>query len=78
MGPWLVPTGYLIREEPLGVVLASGSAPRRPTSVRRASWAGLVLLNVRDREVGMEEGMPRRRGARRKDIVVWGRWVRFS
>ncbi len=37
LGPYEVPTTYLMTSLPLLVVVTSGSVPRRPTRVRRAS-----------------------------------------
>lgn len=70
-GPYEVPTTYLITSPPELVVVTSGSVPRRPTRVRRASWDGLVLANVRvkaeDEEKGARAAL--RSGERRNNML---------
>ncbi len=64
---------------PVLVVVISGSVPRRPTRVRRASWDGRVVANPRVKATDEVERFARaalRRGERRKDILVSvSRWL---
>jgi hypothetical protein len=56
---------------PLLVVVISGSVPRRPTRVRRASWDGRVMVNARVKAQDVERGARAalRSGKSRKDIL---------
>ena len=57
---------------PFLVVVISGSEPRRPTTVRRASWDGRVVENARARvaeEVRRGARVTMRRGESANDIV---------
>jgi hypothetical protein len=58
---------------PVLVVVNSGSVPRRPTRVRRASWDGRVVVNARERaaeEVRRGARVALRRGESKNDIVA--------
>jgi hypothetical protein len=70
-GPYEVPTTYLMTSPPLLVVVISGSVPRRPTRVRRASWDGRVTVNARVKAEDVERGARAvlRSGESRKDIL---------
>jgi hypothetical protein len=72
LGPYEVPTTYLMISPPFLVVVISGSAPRRPTRVRRASWDGRVEENARAtmaEEVARGARVTMRRGERVDNIV---------
>jgi hypothetical protein len=63
---------------PLLVVVISGSVPRRPTRVRRASWDGRVVVNARVKAEDIERGVRAalRSGESRKDILGgWSGWL---
>lgn len=75
-GPYDVPITYRTNE-PLDVSTTSGSVPRRPTRVMRASWEGRVVENARAVcLMVVVVPMVRRMGDRRKDMVANGVWCR--
>jgi hypothetical protein len=72
LGPYEVPTTYLMTSLPFLVVVISGSAPRRPTRVRRASWDGRLVENARARvaeELRRGARVTMRSGESANDIV---------
>lgn len=72
-GPYELATMYLMTSPPVDVLVISGSVPRRPITVRRATWEGRVVEKLRaNDDVVMGARAKLRSGDRRKDILNSG------